>query len=106
MKSSDSFFPFDLDKCTTDIIQDVLSLVDIGVTTAEIEAWTRTQKVAALNWGYATHLYASDNVLNEWCRAHDEDADYDPPFQCICRPPMPDFLKPLRMRTMKKAGAA
>ena len=85
--------PFDFEQCTTEILRDVLLLVCVDAPVAAIESWTRTQKVFALNWAYATHFSASDNVLNDWCRAHDEDADYDLPFRCICRPPMPEFLK-------------
>ena len=74
------------------LIRDMLLLVDVAVAILAIERWTRTQQIMAVNWAWATHLVASDNLLNEFCRAHDEDAGYDPPPRCICLPPRPDFL--------------
>ena len=86
---SDPTFSADV---STEIIRDKLLVCDVEVPIAEIEKWTVTQKAAAVNWAEASYLLASDNVLNEYCRAHDEDAEYDPPFPCICRPPKPEFL--------------
>ena len=73
-------------------IRDLLLLVDIDVSEECILLWSDTERTFALNWAEACHLSASDNVLNEYCRAHDEDANYDQPFKCICRPPKPEFL--------------
>ena len=72
---------------------DVLLLASVDVPIVDVESWTMTQRVAAASWAYAVHLSASDNILNQFCRAHDEDVEYDPPFRCICVPPKPEFLK-------------
>jgi hypothetical protein len=73
-------------------IADALALAGVCVSPDCIALWTDTERTAAVNWAYAVHYIASDNVLNEFCRAHDEDVEYDPPFRCICCPPKPEFL--------------
>jgi hypothetical protein len=81
-----------LDGVSADMIRDKLLLCDVSVPISEIARWTETQKTFAVNWAEASYLVASDNVLNDYCRAHDDSYKYDPPFRCICRPPKPEFL--------------
>jgi len=82
----------DLADIHPDVIRDMLLLASVDAPLSDIAGWTPTRLVAAANWALAIHLSASDNVLNDFCRAHDEDTNYDPPFRCICRPPKPEFL--------------
>lgn len=84
-------------------VRDALLLASVDVPLADISEWNVTQLTAAENWAFAVYLHASDNVLNGFCRAHDEDANYDPPFRCICLPPKPEFLNKYKAPELAKA---
>lgn len=75
-----------------DVVRDMLLVASLEVPLTDIAGWTPTELIAAANWAIAVHLVASDNALNDFCRAHDEDSNYDPAFRCICIPPKPAFL--------------
>ncbi|HWE00663.1 MAG TPA: hypothetical protein VG345_16545 [Bryobacteraceae bacterium] len=73
------------------ILRDKLLAAGIEVQLDAIAQWTPTDKILAANYAEALHLVASDNVLNEFCRAHDE-VKLTPAPACICLPPKPAIL--------------
>ena len=80
------------DTLPVSVLCDKLLLCGVEVSEERILLWSDTERTFAANWAEAYYLRASDNVLNPYCRAHDEDAEYDPTFKCICCPPKPEFL--------------
>ncbi len=51
-------------RITSETLADILGLVDVLVTAAEIDGWTDLERVDAQVWATAVHLRASDNVLH------------------------------------------
>lgn len=45
------------------VLADLLSLIGVTVTPADVEQWTAEQRIAARDWSVREHLHASDNPV-------------------------------------------